>query len=57
MFTAAAIMFYWIGTIGWGAGSCGANGCTRCASGGGGDTFSPASTACLQAVSMPVLLV
>jgi hypothetical protein len=32
--------------IGWGAGSCGANGCTRCASGGEGGMFSPASIAC-----------
>jgi hypothetical protein len=39
-------MFCWIGTIGWGAGSCGANRCTGCTSGGGGGTFSPASIAC-----------
>jgi hypothetical protein len=39
-------MFGWIRTIGWGAGICGANGCTGCASGGGGGTFSPVSIAC-----------
>jgi hypothetical protein len=46
MFAAAAIMFCWIGIIGWGVGSCDANGCTGCASGNGGGTFSPASIAC-----------
>jgi hypothetical protein len=46
MFAAVAIMFHWIGTIGWGAGSCGANGCTGCASDGGGGMFNPALIAC-----------
>ena len=34
-----------IGTIGCGAGSCGANGCCGCAIGGGGGTLTPRSTA------------